>query len=303
MELRHLRYFVAIAEEGSFTGAAERLWVAQPGLSAQIRRLEAEVELTLFERHSRGVKLTGAGELFLDRARIALGAAEEVRATGHDLEAGLAGSLRLGLSTCGRCSRTPHTLDAFVGERPGVEVTVCEAYAGTLVRGVQDGRLDAAIVPAVFVAPELGTTSLGSDPLVLAVASGHRLAGPDPIEISALEDEDVIITNHPDGAAYDRSIAGILDELGVSYVPRPGGLGPQLLEPVILGQAVAITTAASIERPGVVLRELRPGREMPFGVVYRDGPVSAALSAFIDVAKAASRVIVPGAQRPALAAA
>jgi hypothetical protein len=80
-------------------------------------------------------------------------------------------------------------------------------------------------------------------------------------------------------------------------------VGPQLLEPVIVGQAVAITTAASIERPGVVLRELRPEREMRFCAVYRDGPVSAALSAFIDVAKAASRVIVPGARRPALVAA
>jgi DNA-binding transcriptional LysR family regulator len=303
MELRHLRYFVTIAEEGSFTGAAERLWVAQPGLSAQIRRLEAEVALTLFERHSRGVKLTDAGELFLKRARIALGAAEDVRTTGHDLEAGLAGSLHLGLSTCGRCSRTPHTLQAFVSERPGVEVTICEAYAGTLVREVQGGRLDAAIVPGAFVAPELGTTSLGSDPLILAVASGHRLAGSDPIEISALEDEEVIITNHPDGAAYDRSVAGILDERGVSYVPRPGGVGPQLLEPVNAGQAVAITTAASIEQPGVLLRELRPEREMPFGVVYRDGPAPAALSAFIDVAKAASRMLVPGARRAALAAA
>jgi DNA-binding transcriptional LysR family regulator len=302
MELRHLRYFVAIAEEGSFTRAAERLWVAQPGLSAQIRRLETELGLTLFERHSRGVDLTDAGDLFLERARIALGAAEDVRATGHDLAAGLAGSLRLGLSTCGRCSRTPHTLQTFVGERPAVEVTVCEAYAGTLMREVQDGRLDAAIVPSAFAASGLGTTSLGSDPFVLAVARGHRLAGPGPIEIAALEDEEVIITNHPDGAIYDRSIGGILDESGVSYVPRPGGVGPQLLEPVIVGEAVAITTAASIERPDVLLRELRPEREMPFGVVYRDGPVSAALSAFIDVAKAASRVIVPGVRRSALAA-
>src|ERR1044072_6552286 len=99
MELRHLRYFVAIAEERSFTRASERLWVAQPGLSAQIRRLESELGVQLFERHSRGVDLTGAGELFLERARTALAATEAARATGDELEEGLVGSVRLGTVT------------------------------------------------------------------------------------------------------------------------------------------------------------------------------------------------------------
>ena len=99
MELRHLRYFVAIAEERSFTRAAERLWVAQPGLSTQIRRLESELGVQLFERHTRGVDLTDAGELFLERARTALAAADAARSTGHDLEEGLVGSVRLGIVT------------------------------------------------------------------------------------------------------------------------------------------------------------------------------------------------------------
>src|SRR5678815_2246399 len=97
MELRHLQYFVTIAEERSFTRASERLWVAQPGLSTQIRRLESELGTKLFIRHTRGVDLTAAGELFLERARTALAAAEAALSTGHDLEAGLAGTIRLGL--------------------------------------------------------------------------------------------------------------------------------------------------------------------------------------------------------------
>src|SRR4029078_9301840 len=88
MELRHLRHFVAIAEERSFTRAAERLWVAQPGLSTQIRRLESELGVQLFERHTRGVDLTDAGELFLERARTALAAADAARATRHESRTG-----------------------------------------------------------------------------------------------------------------------------------------------------------------------------------------------------------------------
>src|ERR1700750_1568136 len=99
MELRHLRYFVAIAEERSFTRAAERLWIAQPGLSQQMRSLERELGVRLMERHPRGISLTQAGELSLERARVALAATEVAAATGGDLEAGVIGSLRLGIAS------------------------------------------------------------------------------------------------------------------------------------------------------------------------------------------------------------
>src|ERR1700755_1075433 len=128
MELRHLRYFVAIAEEGSFTRASERLWVAQPGLSTQIRRLESELGVQLFERHTRGVDLTDAGELFLERARTALAAAEFARSTGADMEAGLVGRVRLGIATEAGWQLTAELLEAFGRDRPAVELTTFESY-------------------------------------------------------------------------------------------------------------------------------------------------------------------------------
>src|SRR5271155_3357809 len=143
MELRHLRSFVAIAEERSFTRAAERLWVAQPGLSTQIRRLERELGVQLFERHARGVYLTDAGELFLERARAALAAAEVARATGDDIESGTLGSVRLGLSSAPRWGGAAELLDAFAHARPAVEGSVLESYGGAVGRGGGGGGFGA----------------------------------------------------------------------------------------------------------------------------------------------------------------
>jgi DNA-binding transcriptional LysR family regulator len=164
MELRHLRYFVAIAEERSFTRAAERLWVAQPGLSTQIRRLEAELGVRLFERHTRGVDLTQAGELFLERARVALAAADTAGATGRDLEAGVVGSIRLGIASGARWRPASDLLRRFSRERPGVELTVLEAYGGTLWRDLRAGRL-AALSPTGHASADLRALELGQDPV------------------------------------------------------------------------------------------------------------------------------------------
>src|SRR5262249_22280989 len=155
MDLRHLRYFVAIAEEGSFTRAAERLWIAQPGLSTQIRRLESELGIRLFERHTRGVELTDAGQLFLERARAALAAAEIARSTGEDLGTGLVGTIRLGIATEARTPLVTDLLAGFAGDRPAVEITVFESYSGTLLRDLRDGRLDAVVAPSDFGSAEL----------------------------------------------------------------------------------------------------------------------------------------------------
>src|SRR5215469_8892994 len=170
MELRHFRYFVAIAEEGSFTRAAERLWVAQPGLSTQIRRLETELGVRLFERHTRGVDLTPAGKLFLERARIALDAAEAAGATGRDLERGTVGAIRLGLTTTARWRGTSTLVERFSRERAGVELTVLEGYGGTMWRDLRDGHLDAVIALAGCASGDLQRLELGAEPWVVLAA-------------------------------------------------------------------------------------------------------------------------------------
>src|SRR4051812_30891364 len=189
MELRHLRYSVAIAEERSFTRAAERLWVAQPGLSTQIRQLERELGVELFKRHSRGVDLTDAGEVLLERARAALTAVEVAAGTGRDLEAALIGSVRLGLSTDARWHGTSCLLARFARDHAGVELSVLEGNGGALWRHLRDGLVDALLGPSAFASPDLRAVELGSEPWVVLVGAGHRLAGIAPIDACDLHDE------------------------------------------------------------------------------------------------------------------
>jgi DNA-binding transcriptional LysR family regulator len=285
MELRHLRYFVAIAEEQSFTRAAERLWVAQPGLSTQIRRLEEELGIKLFERHTRGVELTGAGETFLERARAALAAADAARAVVSDLASGLVGAIRLGIATGPESDLVPALLENFAAARPDVEMTVVESFGGTLLRDLRDGRLDAMVAPSVFGSPELHRIQLTSEPLVVLAAAGHRLGRPGPIGADELEGERVVVTGHRDGAGYDLAVTEALVEVGVTPVTTRGGPGPALFGPVLEGEAVAISTAAGAAAGAMFARPLRPTRELCFELLWRDEIPSPALGEFIRAAR------------------
>jgi DNA-binding transcriptional LysR family regulator len=286
MELRHLRYFVAIAEERSFTRAAERLWVAQPGLSSQIRRLEAELGVRLFERHTRGVDLTDAGELFLERARATLAAAEDARSTGRDLEAGLVGTVRLGLAMETPAAFAASLLAAFARDRPDVEVTAIESYGGTLSRDLRDGRLDALIAPSLFASAELRCLRLGAEPWVVLVARGHRLWTPGPLNARELRGETIVVSGHRDAAGYDRAVVDLALGLGVTPARRRGGAGPALRAAVAAGEALALTTAAAATGRDMLVRPLDPVRRLPFALLCRDETPAPALRELIRAAEA-----------------
>jgi DNA-binding transcriptional LysR family regulator len=286
VELRHLRYFIAIAEERSFTGAAERLWVAQPGLSTQMRRLEAELGVQLLERHPRGVDLTQAGELFLDRARVVVSAADVALATGRDLQTGVIGSLRLGLGAGARWPRASELLLRFARERPGVELTVVEAYGGALWRDLRAGRLDALVAPTGHGSVDLRTLELGYADWVVLVGTGHPLAGIGPVDADDLHGERIAVTGHRDGGALDRSVSDLLAELGVEAQLVPGAQGPAQHAAVASNEAVMLTAAPDPVPSGVIVRRLEPRRTLAFELLWRDEVTSLALSELINLAAA-----------------
>lgn len=283
MELRHLRYFVAIAEEGSFTRAAERLWVAQPGLSTQIRRLESELGIRLFERHTRGVELTDAGELFLERARTVLTAAEAARRIGGDLETGVVGTVRLGLASVPSWRPSPALLEHFTHARPNIEILLEESYGGALTRDLRDGRLDAMLAPSLFSAPEFESIPLGSQPWMVLAGGAHPLATDGPISAAELGGREFVVTGHRDGASYDRAVGDTLSALGVEPLLRGGGPGPAFLAAVADGSALALTTVPATLERGIVARPLFPVRALGFGLYCRPDKATPALHALIEL--------------------
>jgi DNA-binding transcriptional LysR family regulator len=280
IDLGLLTTLQALIEERSITRAAERLWIAQPGLSTQVRRLEAELSLQLLDRHPRGVELTPAGEVFLERARAALDAAEAARSTGTDLEAGLAGKVRLGIATEAPAGLARPLLDTFGQERPDVEVTVLESYSGTLMRGLRAGDLDAVIAAAAFGSAEQRSLPVGSEPWVVLVGPGHRLAFPGPVAAGDLHAEPVVVTGHRDAAWHDRAVAELLTGLGVTPLLQRGGPGPALYAAVAAGDAVALTTAAAA-RGELIARPLEPARHLRFALLWCDRTPAPALAALI----------------------
>jgi len=192
MELRHLEYFVAVADERNFTRAAARLHVVQSGVSAAIKALERELGAALLERTSKRVALTDAGEALLPRARAALDAARAARDAVDEVRGGLRGTVRIGTLTSIGLVDVPGLLGAFHRAHPAVtlRLTVSTRGSGGLVDALTDGSLDLALVSVPGRAPSgVHLRQLLWQPLELVLPAGHRLAAPAAVTVADLADE------------------------------------------------------------------------------------------------------------------
>lgn len=195
MELRQLEYFVAVAEEEHFTRASERLLIAQPAISQQIRRLEADLGEALFDRDRRHVRLTAAGRTLLPHARATLAAAGRARAAVGSLSGLMAGELTVGVFEGAPEGLLASALGEFRRAHPAVGVRVREDYATYLLDAVRRGEIDAAITAlpdARKPAPGLRILELATEPVVLATEPGHPLAGRDEVPLARLNSEPMI---------------------------------------------------------------------------------------------------------------
>ncbi|HET6500587.1 MAG TPA: LysR substrate-binding domain-containing protein [Amycolatopsis sp.] len=192
MELRQLQYFVAVAEEQSFTRAAAQVHVAQPGVSAQIRRLERELGQELLDRSGRAVRLTEVGAAVLPYARAALAAVEGARLAVGELTGLLRGHVAFGMVTSHGVD-LPAVLAAFHDDHPAVEITLTEGNSDELADGIRTGRYDAAIISlGRNTPPGLDLQVITEQRIVAAVGHDHELAVHTSISLDTLRERPLI---------------------------------------------------------------------------------------------------------------
>ncbi|WP_297361155.1 LysR substrate-binding domain-containing protein [Thauera sp.] len=195
MELRHLRYFVAVAEELNFTRAAARLHIGQPPLSMQIRDLEQEIGVRLFERNQRRVALTAAGARFLGHVRHILGGIDEAVADARRAAAGEVGELRVGFtSSLPFTDLLPDALHAYRSRFPAVRLQLREMFTAAQFAALARDELDVGFVRLQAGPPPAGIVlrEIARNPLRLVVNAGHRLANAPQVSFAQLADEDFI---------------------------------------------------------------------------------------------------------------
>jgi DNA-binding transcriptional LysR family regulator len=297
MDLKHLRYFIAVAEAGHITGAAERLGMQQPPLSRLIGTMEREVGVQLFHRRPRGVELTDAGRAFHGKACMVLAHFDDAFETARRTARGEQGRIRVGLTPTGPLHPfVPRIIRAFREAFPLVSLTLEEGLSHDIIEQLRSGRIDTAFV---WTPPADGLVinALLDDELVVALPSGHVLARDrkaGAVALRALANETFIVYGRKDG--FGLFAATIASCRAAGFSPRFGMEAPRL------ASALSLTAAgfgiffvpASVQRvhmDGVTFRQLK-GPYKPrstLSLASRRGEPSAVVRSFVNMVKRASK--------------
>jgi DNA-binding transcriptional LysR family regulator len=291
MELRHLRYFVAVAEEGHITRAAERLGIQQPPLSLQIRALEKELNVQLFKRLPRGVELTDAGNAFLDRARSILDQVEKALATTRRTARGEQGRVAVGFTSSAPFHPfVPRVIRSFREMSPLVSLVLEESGSSELVQALHNEEIDAAFIrsPVADVVGLLVRPILEED-MVVALPAAHPLVeASTALPLAALANEIFILYKRPGGPGlYDTIITACR---GAGFSPRVGQEAPRIISTLNLvaaglGVSIVPSSLRRLQMDGVVYRRLTDNAQLraPLILACRRGENSAAVQRFLEL--------------------
>lgn len=256
LELRHLRYAIAVAEDLSFTRAAARLRIAQPALSQQIRQLEERVGVRLFERRPR-VAVTAAGLAFLGPARRALTDVLQASDAANRAHAGRPPLLRIGLASTAALTTIPTVIRSFAKAHPGVDLRLQEMHSAEQVEALRRGMLDVAVLREPILDPAIASMELVREPFVLALPRRHPLARRRLVEVSGCANEPFVL--------FPRHVAPTLHDQ-ILALCREAGFRPRLENEAVEWHTIMALVAAGL---GVTIGPASLGRLRVQGVTVR----------------------------------
>jgi DNA-binding transcriptional LysR family regulator len=289
MELRHLRYFVAVAEELNFRRAAEKLHMEQPPLSRQIRQLEQELQTELLHRTKQGVTLTEAGQAFLTEARLTL--AQAVRSTQvvQQFNGKHSPNLTIGFSICVFDSILAKMIQSFREIAPAVEIILKEMDTLAQVQGLLAGELDVGFLYLTAQHPDLLTETVLREPLMVVLPENHPLAAVNAIELSSLAHEPFIL--------FPREAKPHFYDLLIQLF-QTAGFQPQIIQEVTppevavslveAGAGISLVTAGTQHRhcAGVVYRNIAGSAPyLDIDVAWHRGQASEVLNQFLKIVR------------------
>jgi DNA-binding transcriptional LysR family regulator len=304
MELRHIRYFLAVAEERNVTRAAEKLGIGQPPLSQQVLALERELGVSLFRRTGHGVELTEAGEALYADARRLLDDAHQAVLNTQRAGRGETGHLNLGFTASSAFNpAVPALIRAFRNAFPGVGLTLTEGNTTQLLASLTEGRLDLAFVrPGVHAFPGIALYQIASEPMKIVLPVKHPLAGRRRLLLSDLAGESfVLIPREASPTLHDEIIAACRK---AGFEPELGQQAPQLSSVVSLvsaefGISIVPASVSQIRAEGVVYVDISGAKvRTRLALASRENDHSAKTANFLgEVVKNAGQVRIAGSSR------
>ena len=295
MELRHLHYFVTVAELANFTRASRQLRVAQPALSRQVRDLESELGVGLLTRSPRGARLTPAGEAFLPEARAVLARAAEAAQVAKSFATGERGELRIGYAPSPTVELLPRILHAYQSEAPGMRVRLHDLTTGEMLNGLRSGALDAALMvrPGRGDLASLAFEELIRYPVCAAMKPGHPLLRGARVTLRDLAEQPLLAYTRADYPDYHEWLEGLFRSLGLQpRIAEEHDGATSLIAAAEAGRGVALVLSCfgCLAGPRLQLRELEPApARFVVGVAYdrpRLGPAGKRFLALLRQTKA-----------------
>ncbi|MGA7908592.1 MAG: LysR substrate-binding domain-containing protein [Candidatus Sulfotelmatobacter sp.] len=259
MELRQLRYFVAVAEELHFGHAATRLRIAQPALSRQIQALETEMQLQLLSRNRRRVLVTPAGEVFLERCRGILSRVEDAVLAARHAGGGVSGSLNLGFVGSATYDALPVVLRAFRHQAPQVDLTLSEMTVHTQLEALVEKRIDIGLLRLPPKTEGLVFQTISREALMVALPSSHHLAQLPSVRLSALAGEPFVLYPDNPRPSWTEFVVGLCQQAGFRPLIVQRTVETQTTLSLVaagIGLSVVPACVGSISRKNVVFRRL-----------------------------------------------